>query len=175
MDLKSLLTCGVTLEQSDRHSKLLEEDYKTSRQTNFIGGRKHQEYPRGHRSQDTKTRYNTQVEHKHSTQTCRNCGGSYPHIRGKKCFECGEIRHLCKHCMSKQRQPTGPSRQHTGNQQQQERRRYQNEEYKRRDRRDVGGLSEQQPSDTDAEFIYTIMPSKKTPESQSKLQKYQSK
>ena len=40
MDLKALLTYGLTLEQSDRHSKLLEEDHKTSRQTNFIGGKK---------------------------------------------------------------------------------------------------------------------------------------
>ena len=30
MDLKALLTYGVTLEQSDRHSKLLEEDHKAT-------------------------------------------------------------------------------------------------------------------------------------------------
>ena len=64
--------------------------------------------------------------------------------------------------MSKQRQPTGPSRQH--NHQQQERHRYQNEEQKRHHRRDIRGLSEQQQSDTNEEFIYTIIPSKKTPE-----------
>ena len=69
--------------------------------------------------------------------------------------------------MSKQRQPTGPSRQH--NHQQQERHRYQNEEQKRHDRREVRGLSEQQPSDTDEEFIYTIIPSKKTPETTVKV------
>ena len=66
--------------------------------------------------------------------------------------------------MSKQRQPTGPSRQH--NHQQQERHCYQNEEQKRHDRREVRGLSEQQPSDTVYNYrnIYTIIPSKKTPE-----------
>ena len=69
--------------------------------------------------------------------------------------------------MSKQRQPTGPSRQH--NHQQQERHRYQNEEQKRHDRREVRGLSEQQPSDTDEEFIYTIIPPKKTPETTVKV------
>ena len=173
MDLKALLTYGLTLEQSDRHSKLLEEDHKTSRQTNFIGGKKNQERQRGYTAQDTKTRYNAQV--KQSTQKCRNCGGSYPHIggksscpaAGKKCFECGKIGHFGKYCMSKQRQPTGPSRQH--NHQQQERHRYQNEEQKRHDRREVRGLSEQQPSDTDEEFIYTIIPSKKTPETTVKV------
>ena len=40
MVLKALLMYGLTLEQSDRHSKLLEEDHKTSRQTNLIGGKK---------------------------------------------------------------------------------------------------------------------------------------
>ena len=69
--------------------------------------------------------------------------------------------------MSKQRQPTGPSRQH--NHQQQERHRYQNEEQKRHDRTEVRGLSEEQPSDTDEEFIYTIIPSKKTPETTVKV------
>ena len=69
--------------------------------------------------------------------------------------------------MSKLRQPTGPSRQH--NHQQQERHRYQNEEQKRHDRREVRSLSEQQPSDTDEEFIYTIIPSKKTPETTVKV------
>ena len=68
--------------------------------------------------------------------------------------------------MSKQRQPTGPSRQHSH--QQQDRHRYQNEEQKH-DRREVRGLSEQQPSDTDEEFIYTIIPSKKTPETAVKV------
>ena len=86
---------------------------------------------------------------------------------GKKCFECGKIGHFGKYCMSKQRQPTGPSRQH--NHQQQERHRYQNAEQKRHDRREVRGLSEQQPSDTDEEFIYTIIPSKKTPETTVKV------
>ena len=38
-DLKALLQCGLTLEQSDRHSKLLEEDKNTPyRQINFIKG-----------------------------------------------------------------------------------------------------------------------------------------
>ena len=69
--------------------------------------------------------------------------------------------------MSKQQQPTGPSRQH--NHQQQERHRYQNEEQKRHDRTEVRGLSEEQPSDTDEEFIYTIIPSKKTPETTVKV------
>ena len=78
-------------------------------------------------------------------RNCRNCGGFYPHIRGKsscpavekKFFQCGKIGHFGRHCMSKQQ---------THN------------------RRDVCGLSEQQQSDTDEEFIYTITPSKKTPE-----------
>ena len=162
-----------TLEQSDRHSKLLEEDHKTLRQTNFIGGKKTQERQRRYTAKDTKTRYNAQV--KQSTQKCRNCGGFYPHIGGKsscpaarkKCFQCGNILvHFGKYCMSKQRQPTGPSHQH--NHQQQERHRYQNKEQKRHNRREVRGLSEQQPSDTDEEFICTIIPSKKTPKYQSK-------
>ena len=42
--------------------------------------------------------------------------------------------------------------------------RYQNEEQKRHIRRDVLGLSEEQPSDTEEEFIYTIILSKKTSE-----------
>ena len=69
--------------------------------------------------------------------------------------------------MWKNWQPTGPSRQH--NHQQQERHRNQNEEQKRHNRREVRGLSEQQPSDTDEEFIYTIIPSKKTPETTVKV------
>ena len=81
MDLKALLTYGLTLEQSDRHSKLLEEDHKTPRQTNFIGDRKNQGRQGGYTAQDTKTRYNAQV--KQSTQKYGNCGGSYPHIGGK--------------------------------------------------------------------------------------------
>ena len=54
--------------------------------------------------------------------------------------------------MSKQRQPTGLSRQH--NYQQQEHHHYHNEEQKDHTRRDVRGLSEQQQK-----FIYTIIPS----------------
>ena len=61
-----------------------------------------------------------------------------------------KIRHFGEHNMSKQRQPPGPSRQY--NHQQEERRRYQNKEQKRRDRRDVRGLSEQQPSDIHEEY-----------------------
>ena len=48
MDLKALLTYGRTLEKSDRHSKLLEEDHKTPRQTHFIGGKKTQKRQRGY-------------------------------------------------------------------------------------------------------------------------------
>ena len=36
MDLKALLAYGLALEQSDRHSKVLEEDSNLHRQTNFI-------------------------------------------------------------------------------------------------------------------------------------------
>ena len=94
--------------------------------------------------------------------------------RGSQNFATNKkIGHFGKYCMSKQRQPTGPSRQH--NHQQQERHRYQNEEQKRHDRREVRGLSEQQPSNTDEEFIYTTIPSKKLLKQQSKLQKYQPK
>ena len=164
MDLKALLAYGLALEQSDRHSKLLEEHNKAPHQTNFIGGRKNQQRLRGHTSQGTNTRHNAPA--KQSTQKCRNCGGSYPHIggksscpaAGKKCFECGKIGHFGKHCMSKQQQQIPPLRQHDKQQQRQSR---QNQQ--RHDRRDVRGISEQQ-SDTDEEFIYTIMPSKKTPE-----------
>jgi hypothetical protein len=58
-DLKALLQCGLTLEQSDRHSKLLEEDKNTPyRQINFIKGTIWQERQRGHNSQGNNTRYN---------------------------------------------------------------------------------------------------------------------
>jgi hypothetical protein len=103
-DLKALLKYGLTLEQSDGHSKLLEEDKNTPyRQTNFIKGKNWQERKRGHNSQGNNTRYNAPA--KQSTQKCRNCGGSYPHIggksscpaAGKKCFECGKMGHFGKH------------------------------------------------------------------------------
>ena len=160
MDLKALLAYGLTLERSDRHSKLLEEHNKAPHQSNFIGGRKNEQHLRGHTSQCTNTRYNAPA--KQSTQKCRNCGGSYPHIggksscpaAGKKCFECGKIGHFGKHCMSKQQQKM-PLHQHDKQQQRQSRKNQQ-----RPDRRDVRGISKQQ-SDTDEEFIYTIIPQKR--------------
>ena len=57
--------------------------------------------------------------------------------------------------MSKQQQQQMPLRQHDKQQQRQSR---QNQQ--RPDRRDVRGISKQQ-SDTDEEFIYTIIPQKR--------------
>ena len=62
--------------------------------------------------------------------------------------------HFGKHCLSKQRQQTRPSRH---NQQQ------------RNNRKEIRGLSEHQQSDTDEEFIYTIMASTKTPQTTIKI------
>ena len=81
MDLKALLAYGLALEQSDRHSKVLEEDSNLPRQTNFIKGKTGLEHKKGHNPQGRNTRYN--VPAKPSTHKCRNCGGSYPHIGGK--------------------------------------------------------------------------------------------
>ena len=177
MDLKSLLTYGLALEKSDRHSKLLEEDNKTLRQTHYVGGRKTQERQRGHSSQNKNNRYNPIT--KLNAQKCRNCGGSYPHIggqsacpaAGKKCFECGKTGHFGKHCMSKQKQKTHP-RHHDQQQHHHHQQRYrhqieqqqQQQKPQQHHRRNVHGLSEQQQSDTDEEFIYTITPSEKAPE-----------
>jgi hypothetical protein len=149
------------LEQSDCHSKLLEEDKSTPyRQTNFIKGKNWQERQRGHNSEGNNTRYNAPA--KQSMQKCRNCGGSYPHIggksscpaAGKKCFECGKMGHFGKHCLSKQRQQTRPSR---------------HDQQQRNNRKEICGLSEHQQSDTDEEFIYTIMASTKTPQTTIKI------
>ena len=159
MDLKALLAYGLALEQSDRHSKVLEEDSNLPRQTNFIKGKTGLEHKKGHNPQGRNTRYN--VPAKPSTHKCRNCGGSYPHIggklscpaNGKKSFECGKIGHFGKYCLSKQRRQT---RQPQPNEHQ--------HPQQRNTRKEVRGLSEHQQSDTDEEFIYTITPSTKTPE-----------
>ena len=166
MDLKALLAYGLTLEQSDRHSKVLEEDSNMPRQTNFIKGKTGLEHKKGHNPQGGNTRYNAPA--KPSTHKCRNCGGSYPHIggksscpaNGKKCFECGKIGHFGKYCLSKQRRQT---RQPQPNE-------YQHPQ-QRNTRKEVRGLSEHQQSDTDEEFIYTITPSTKTPEITVKIAK----
>lgn len=175
MNLEAMLKYGLALEKSDHQSKVLEEENNTSRQTNFVRSRRGQEqhYKRCN-SQGENNRNNTPLKSTKGMQKCRNCGGPYPHIggklscpaAGKKCFQCGKIGHFGKYCLSKLRQPTQSSRRTEQSTYQCHRPEQQTHQH--HPRKDVCGLSKQEPSnnfsDTGEEFIYVITTPNKAPE-----------
>ena len=81
------------------------------------------------------------------TQTCRNCGGTFPHeggypAKGKVCHKCGKENHFVKMCRGKFQQPRstfGKSKQHG----------------KPRNK-DLNMLIQEENSDSDEGYLYTM-------------------
>ncbi|CAB3999686.1 PREDICTED: uncharacterized protein K02A2.6-like [Paramuricea clavata] len=87
MTLKQILDYGNTLERTDEQSKRLDNASKFQSESNET-----KEAPDSGRK----------------SQTCRNCGGKFPHkdgiescpARGKPCHNCKKIGHFAKYCRS---------------------------------------------------------------------------
>ena len=83
-DLKAMLLEGRRDEQSEYQAKDIESNEQTEETTHQLDAR--------------------------PTQTCRNCGGTFPHeggcpAKGKVCHKCGKENHFAKMCRGKFRQP----------------------------------------------------------------------
>ena len=119
-DLKAMLLEGRD-EQSEYQAKDIESNEQTEETTHQLDAR--------------------------PTQTCRNCGGTFPHeggypAKGKVCHKCGKENHFVKMCRGKFQQPRstfGKSKQHG----------------KPRNK-DLNMLIQEENSDSDEGYLYTM-------------------
>ena len=104
MNLNDVLTYGLTLERTDMQ---VEKIQKGIEGINFMK-RKYQENRKSTRQQ-LQIPPAMKSQHKNPNNTCRNCGGAFPHKNGMEtcpaknlnCHNCGKRGHLKKFCRSK--------------------------------------------------------------------------
>lgn len=157
MDLKTLLSYGLVLEKSDRHSKLLEDDRNGPRQANFRT-----------REITRRTAKPTETQHLQNQQPNVEIAVVLTHILEeirhaqpprRNAFNAGKWDILPNIVYQRPDDKNQPPRR--------------NEQWKPKypqqnnQRKEVRGITKQQSenlSDTDEEFTYTIITSKKPPE-----------
>ena len=137
-DLKAILIDGRRAEQSSYQARDIESQGQGS-----------------NRESRTVQKLNTT-----SQQTCRNCGGQYPHERqcpaqGKSCRKCGKPNHFAKVCRG------GAAR--TNHRTRDEKQRSQQAKTKLKERKSIHPVSKTGESESsDDEYLYTVA-SKETP------------
>ena len=136
MTLKEILDYGNTLERTDEQSKRLDNASKVQSENTVNYNDKQSKHTRksansdGATSGSSRNRYPKQDKEipvetpnrNRKSQTCRNCGGKFPHkngmescpARGKQCHNCQKMGHFAKYCKSPPK-PTGKVRSVTDN------------------------------------------------------------
>ena len=122
MTLKEILDYGNTLERTDEQSKRLDNASKVPSENTVNYNDKQSKHTRKSATSDgatpgsSRNRYPKQDKEipgetpnrNRKSQTCRNCGGKFPHkncmescpARGKQCHNCQKMGHFAKCCKS---------------------------------------------------------------------------
>ena len=129
--MKDIIKYGRTFEQSDvsaRKLKRIEKREQSTNEarneaTNHIGSknRQHNHRENRHITQQSSRQNTGNKSQQQQAQSCRNCGGPYPHPRGKtscpasgkECYNCGKIGHFSKHYLSKAKSKQQVNRKYT--------------------------------------------------------------
>jgi transposase InsO family protein len=119
LDLPNLLKTGRAIEISERQARQVEQQEFSNVNSLRDGIPQHPNKeatgrPRS-RFENPRLRNFRDAEPSRGKETCRNCGGTYPHIRvcparGKDCKSCGKVGHFARVCRT-----NPPSSQHVQN------------------------------------------------------------
>ena len=134
MTLKEILDYGNTLERTDEQSKRLDNASKVQSENTVNYNDKQSKHTRksatsdGATSGSSRNRYPKQDKEipgetpnrNRKSQTCRNCGGKFPHkngrescpARGKQCHNCQKMGHFAKYCKSPPKPKRKSSKRH---------------------------------------------------------------
>ena len=118
MNIGELLNLARTLERTEIQAKGMEKPGKNDN-GNATSVNRIQKQTSKHKYKQNPSKHNplhtTQTKAK-GKQTCRNCGGIWPHINGKqscpaygrKCHSCSRSNHFARCCRSKEREKQAP-------------------------------------------------------------------
>ena len=113
LSLVDLLRFGRTLESSKRHAKVMEEKLSKPAQVNKLSKPKQSVSSKSKQNQKGQESFSpgkksTKFTPRKPAKTCYNCGGNWPHPKGKrcpaygkKCSKCGKQNHFAAVCAQK--------------------------------------------------------------------------